>query len=279
MNDRFNFGRFGRLYLHDLTQIWKNNGMLILIFALIPAIFYLLYITFGTLFSGDLDLVFTDAFDLSGPPFAVRLGIALFTAGIFVIIFPSRSYGHITDKSRGSAYLMLPASRGEKYTSMMLNCLFVIPVVFLLCYTAVDALVCLMDKSCGISLVQGLFSDQSSWNKEDEVIVCCNGLWIFLVSLLCTGSTFTLGAVLFKKWKVLGMIFWLWVLEMFLATAIGLFINLYDVEDLLDRLREFIAPELPRIDIWINTIINAWIALWLAICGTWTWFKIKKFQH
>lgn len=50
MSNTFNFSRFGKYFVYDLKRQWKNIGMLVLIFALSPVIFYMLYMFFAALF-------------------------------------------------------------------------------------------------------------------------------------------------------------------------------------------------------------------------------------
>ncbi len=280
MNNNFDLNRFGKYYIYELKNIWKNNGMLVLIFALIPAIFYMLYMVFGTLFSGDLELLFTEQFELKGPGAGVRLPIFVTMAVLFTAIFPSRAYGHITEKGRGSSWLMLPASRLEKFTSLVLNCIVAVPAAFLLTYTVSDWIVCLIDKSCGISILEAIFYDQSSWNSEtDYIILCGNGIWILFSCMVQTSVTFILGALLFKKWKVLGTIFWMWVLGIMFSVAFGMAVNLSDMEEILENAEVWLRPHLPYFDIWINSTINFFLVIWVSITLIWSWFRLKKLQH
>ena len=46
MSNTFNFSRFRKYFVYDLKRQWKNIGMLMLIFALSPVIFYMLYMSY-----------------------------------------------------------------------------------------------------------------------------------------------------------------------------------------------------------------------------------------
>lgn len=128
MDNTFKISRFGKYFVYDLKRQWKNIGMLMLIFALSPIIFYMIYMFFAAMFDGGLLKIFTGT-GIDGPSGGVRFGIFAVMTTIFVMLFPSRAYGEITNKAKGSEWLMLPASRLEKFTSMMLISLIVIPLV------------------------------------------------------------------------------------------------------------------------------------------------------
>ena len=140
MSNTFNFSRFRKYFVYDLKRQWKNIGMLMLIFALSPVIFYMLYMFFAALFDGGLMKLFS-GMSIDGPSIWVRFGMAAVMITIFVMLFPSRAYGEITNKAKGSEWLMLPASRLEKFTSMMLISLIVIPLVYVVGYFLSDAFV------------------------------------------------------------------------------------------------------------------------------------------
>lgn len=172
MNNNFNFGRFGKYFVYDLKRQWKNIGMLVLTFALSPVIFYMLYMFFAALFDGGLMKLFS-GMSIEGPSIWVRFGMAAVMISIFVMLFPSRAYGEITNKAKGSEWLMLPASRLEKYMSMMLVTLLVIPIMYIVVYLLSDGLVCLFDKSCGGTLMSFRINDLL---RTTDIIIPANGL-------------------------------------------------------------------------------------------------------
>lgn len=179
MDNTFKISRFGKYFVYDLKRQWKNIGMLMLIFALSPVIFYMLYMFFAALFDGGLMKLFS-GMSIDGPSIWVRFGMAAVMITIFVMLFPSRAYGEITNKAKGAEWLMLPASRLEKFTSMMLISLIVIPLVYVVVYFLSDAFVCLLDKSCGDSLMSFRI------NKEigsSDFVIPANGFWLLASGL------------------------------------------------------------------------------------------------
>lgn len=275
MDNTFKISRFRKYFVYDLKRQWKNIGMLMLIFALSPVIFYMLYMFFAALFDGGLMKRFS-GMSIDGPSIWVRFGMAAVMITIFVMLFPSRAYGEITNKAKGSEWLMLPASRLEKFTSMMLISLVVIPLVYVVVYFLSDAFVCLLDKSCGDSLMSFRI------NKEigsSDFVIPANGLWILASTIVGNAIVFLLGGLIFKKWKVVGTVLVLFALQMVFSGLLSVFITNADLEWWGNWLNDWTIRHADNLDLWLNAFINLWLLLILAICGTWSWFRIKRLQH
>ena len=275
MSNTFNFNRFGKYFVYDLKRQWKNIGMLMLIFALFPIIFYMLYMFFAALFDGGLMKIFI-GIDIDGPAGGARFGVFAVMSTIFVMLFPSRAYGEITNKAKGSEWLMLPASRLEKFTSMMLISLVVIPLVYVVVYFLSDAFVCLLDKSCGDSLMSFRI------NKEigsSDFVIPANGFWLLAANIVEYVSIFLLGGLIFKKWKVVGTALVLFALGMVFSCLFSVFITNANLDWWGNWFADWTIRHADSIDIWLNAFINFWLLLILAICGTWSWFRIKRLQH
>lgn len=275
MSNTFNFSRFRKYFVYDLKRQWKNIGMLMLIFSLFPIIFYMIYMFFAAMFDGGLMKIFI-GLEIDGPAGGTRFGVFAVMSTIFVMLFPSRAYGEITNKAKGSEWLMLPASRLEKFTSMMLISLIVIPLVYVVVYFLSDAFVCLLDKSCGDSLMSFRI------NKEigsSDFVIPANGFWILASSIVGNAIVFLLGGLIFKKWKVVGTVLVLFALQMVFSGLLSVFITNADLDWWGNWFADWTIRHADSIDIWLNAFINFWLLLILAICGTWSWFRIKRLQH
>lgn len=275
MDNTFKISRFGKYFVYDLKRQWKNIGMLMLIFSLFPIIFYMIYMFFAAMFDGGLMKIFI-GLEIDGPAGGTRFGVFAVMSTIFVMLFPSRAYGEITNKAKGSEWLMLPASRLEKFTSMMLISLIVIPLVYVVVYFLSDAFVCLLDKSCGDSLMSFRI------NKEigsSDFVIPANGLWILASTIVGNAIVFLLGGLIFKKWKVVGTVLVLFALQMVFSGLLSAFITNADLEWWGNWFADWTIRHADSIDIWLNAFINLWLLLILAICGTWSWFRIKRLQH
>lgn len=275
MDNTFKISRFGKYFVYDLKRQWKNIGMLMLIFSLFPIIFYMIYMFFAAMFDGGLMKIFI-GLEIDGPAGGTRFGVFAVMSTIFVMLFPSRAYGEITNKAKGSEWLMLPASRLEKFTSMMLISLVVIPLVYVVVYFLSDAFVCLLDKSCGDSLMSFRI------NKEigsSDFVIPANGLWILASTIVGNAIVFLLGGLIFKKWKVVGTVLVLFALQMVFSGLLSVFITNADLDWWGNWFADWTIRHADSIDIWLNAFINFWLLLILAICGTWSWFRIKRLQH
>ena len=247
MDNTFKISRFGKYFVYDLKRQWKNIGMLMLIFALFPIIFYMLYMFFAALFDGGLMKIFI-GLEIDGPAGWTRFGVFAVMSTIFVMLFPSRAYGEITNKEKGSEWLMLPASRLEKFTSMMLISLVVIPLVYVVVYFLSDAFVCLLDKSCGDSLMSFRI------NKEigsSDFVIPANGLWILASSIVGNAIVFLLGGLIFKKWKVVGTVLVLFALQMVFSGLLSVFITNADLEWWGNWFADWTIKHADSIDIWL----------------------------
>lgn len=275
MNNNFNFGRFGKYFVYDLKRQWKNIGMLVLTFALSPVIFYMLYMFFAALFDGGLMKLFS-GMSIDGPSIWVRFGMAAVMITIFVMLFPSRAYGEITDKAKGSEWLMLPASRLEKYVSMMLVTLLVIPIMYIVVYLLSDGLVCLFDKSCGGALMSFRINDLL---RTTDIIIPANGLWIIIANTVQYAIIFLLGGLIFKKWKVVGTLLANFAIGMFFSTLISMLFANMDPVMVGEKFMNWTVRHADSVDLWLNGFINFWTLLIVAVCVIWIWFRLKRIQH
>ena len=144
MNNTFSFKRFWRFFLYDIRRWATSYGPSFLIMSLMPLVLYAITMTFS--------LVFTQ--EATHPVLIARTTVLAVTASLLFITYPSSVYGFVTDKKAGGAYLMLPVSRLEKFASMMLNVLVIVPAIFFAIYLGTDALLCLIDTACGDSLLK-----------------------------------------------------------------------------------------------------------------------------
>ncbi len=275
MSDNFNFSRFGKYFVHDLKKQQKNIGMLMLIFGLFPIIFYMIYIVFGTIFNENLIRLLTGT-TIEGPSIGARLGVFAGITIIFVMLYPSRAYGEITDKAKGSEWLMLPASRLEKFVSMTLMTLVVIPIIFIIAYLLSDAVVCLFDKTCGDSIFSFRINDVTN---TSDLILPANGFWILAANIIEYASIFLLGGLIFKKWKTVGTALVLFALSMLGSFAFGIFISNADLDCIGEWMSEWAQRHADYIDLWVNGFVNLCLFLIVAACETASWFRIKRIQH
>ena len=280
MNKTFNFNRFGKYLAFDLKSRWSENRIYMLVYVLIPVIYYLTHILLSAIGNG-----FSSAFSnfhLSHPQIATRVSVFTIAAIVFVIQFPSRAYGFITEKAKGSAWVELPASRLEKYFSMMLITLIIIPLAFFIGYLLCDGIICLADKACGNSIFGswiGVTDDYGPFNEDGEVSIWARGFWWLASPVLMTASVFLLGALIFKKGKVSRTVLSLFILFMILFSLGALVISNVNLEAFGENLRNWVFGHIDHLDFWFNLFGNLTLAVVVVGCGIWSWFRVKNVQH
>ncbi len=277
MSNTFNISRFCKYFGFDLKSRWKDQGLFLVIFAILPVIFHLIYLFFAALGYDGINALFSGA-PISRPPLGLRAGVFALATGIFLMVFPSRTYGFLTDKAQGSEWIELPASRIEKFTSMMLTCLVIIPAAFFCVYLLSDALVCLIDSNTGTSLF-GAWRDFDPGFSEGMVQFGAKGLWFLVASVLQTVSVFLLGALLFKKGKISKTILALFVISMTVSAIAASAASMIDLKTFAETLEKWAENHLGNIDFWFNFWSNLILAVVVGGLGLWSWFKVKNLQH
>ena len=133
---------------------------------------------------------------------ASRIGSMVGAATILIFTAPAKCYGGLTDKNIGSDFLLLPASRLEKFISMILMCCIVIPIVFAIGYLIVDYLICLVCPEAGKGIIAGISNAVNEILAEEEIPIeiidrinlasAIDDIWMIFLFFL-------LGALVFKK--------------------------------------------------------------------------------
>ena len=292
-NDIFNFRRFGKYFTTDFKTCWANYGLSLLTISLLsPLVLYVIIVTINQIMHNTWD----------GPDIGLRVFAFAVAMICMVVTMPVKCYGKITEKQYGSFWLTLPASRLEKFISMILMTCIIVPVSGALLYLGLDALICAFDHTCGQNLFAGgldLLQKMGEANEvtlnlidesitvEDatfaqEIIRQMNNPWMYIDEIFCFTLPFLLGAVFFRNGKtvktfialfaistVTGMIcspiMTNWVMEMFN--------NLNEDPDaILQMFNNKLFKNLVLIDTVTDTVTN--LALMAGI-----WFRIKTLKH
>ena len=292
-NDIFNFRRFGKYFATDFRTCWANYGLSLLTISLLsPLVLYVIIVTINQIMHNTWD----------GPDIGLRVFAFAVAMICMVVTMPVKCYGKISEKQYGSFWLTLPASRLEKFISMILMTCIIVPVSGALLYLGLDALICAFDHTCGQNLFAGgtellqrmgeakdvtLNLIDESITIEDatlaqEIVRQMNNPWMYIDEIFCFTLPFLLGAVFFRNGKtvktfialfaistVTGMIcspiMTNWVMEMFN--------NLNEDPDaILQMFNNKLFKNLVLIDTVTDTVTN--LALMAGI-----WFRIKTLKH
>lgn len=206
MNDIFNLKRFGKYYITDLRRCIANYGLSLLVTALIGVITYL--------FLGIITTVVDNGWMSTPLPGRIAaFGVAIIA---LLINMPSKCYGYITEKQAGSNWILIPASLTEKFVSIILNTLIVIPLAFIAIYFTIDSIIVALDPNLDTSLFGACVTAVSSINefiaeigtelsaeeyKAFEMIENNVSLISGIDDCMVIVLSFVLGALVFKKNK------------------------------------------------------------------------------
>lgn len=190
MNKVFDLTRFGRYFAYDLNRAMLNSGISALIIGLSPIMIYILGIFFYLLGANLM------------PTSKLTLVLLPSVVAVYVLFFPSKLYGEITDRRTGSNFLMIPASTCEKFISLLLIVLVVLPISITALFIASDLLLSIIP-SYGINLFERLSQAELSAHFIKDEFVFSN--WTLSANIIEQSINyilfFTLGALVFKRRK------------------------------------------------------------------------------
>ena len=274
--DIFDFKRFGKYLLADFKSCISKYGtnMIILSFCgiavwLVAKLFILLFTKSWT--GGDVLMT------------VLRTLLWFTVLFVTMLTVPSKCYGHLTDRSAGSKFLMLPASTLEKTASMIINCIVIFACVLLM-FCCTDAIICFIDPNCGKNLFQrqGLVYLLTEGMKELELEgFSPKGLnFAFVAEFIEELLIFLLGALIFKKNKVaktLGVLLLISLAFSMMMTPLIISTINADLNDaeVLTRIKD-------RAD-WFynntNTIKNVWTSIVNLGLMVAVYFRVKTIKH
>lgn len=251
MKEIFDIQRFGKYLGADLTRAWSRYGLTLIVAAFSNCIAYIIFKFICLLRSLPL-----------GGEYTVSGGILVVAAVVVTCSVASMIYGHITDRRKGSAFLMLPASTMEKYISMLLICLVVVPGLFFGVFCGTDALLAAVDANytSTISLSDGTFENGAT---------CYDGFISYFYAIMA----FLLGALCFKRHKIsltiLTMVLIGIVLGMVAVALVAVFChNMYIGINLTLYLNANYR--------WLVVVVETLVAVGLVLAG---YLRLRKIQH
>ena len=273
MNEIFDFKRFWTYFKYDLKQMWRNHSKAAIMIGGASAIFYVIWVL--------CCLVFTQHW--TSPIIYARVGV-FFLAFTILELYMVRAYGYLTEKKAGSAWLMIPASKAEKFVSMVLMVCIVIPLLFFVSYLAIDGILALVDPTYGQALIAGGVGAYSkmlqgiSAISTELPITLTPGSIIFslIISLFCNFLYFHLCGICFKKNKLVGAIAILFGLSLVLSLLSGIL-----VPHFVTNLDSFTMDDMQSAR-WAVGLMNGSLIFTCLLTiglGWGVWRRIKTIQH
>ena len=282
MNKTFDIKRFWLFLKRELVRAYNDMGLTTLILGLAPAILFGVIQAFALIISGEMvSFTYTGILAFS---FALLLGC---------IVIPIKLYGPLTDKRFGSEWLMIPASRIEKYTTMMLITCVIAPI----CITAItfvtDGLLSLIfhDQYGQVLATKFNFKDMMDFMRGmvysigggDADLEGIEGIkfhmstaGVLILNWIEYAVFFLLGAVIFDKSKFGKTLLCLMALSMVMSMASTAIVSFCNLDGLIDA----ISDENPqRLINYMMTVIYALYTVLALVPAYFIWRRVKTLKH
>ena len=215
---------------------------------------------------------------------------------------PVKCYGKLTEKQYGSFWLTLPASKLEKFISMIIITCIIAPLAGILLYIGADALICAIDPTCGRNLIQGGIHFLQNWselghmtlNLVDETLTIedaaltkqlleqLNSPMLYIDEIFGVTLPFLLGAIFFKSGKTVKTILALFVISSVSSAIMAPVVESWshellaninnDPNVILSMFNNGLFKNLVLLDTISDTVINT--AMLVCI-----WLRIKTLKH
>lgn len=254
MNNTFQWSRFGKLLRKDFLNVWTMYGSTMLGFISLPLVLWI------------CDLVINGGAGYTEP--AGRIVFILFISVFVALMAPKYLYGSCNRKGDGIYFAMLPASKLEKFISMIIFCFIVAPLLVFCGSSVVDMILSAFPFGPYRQFLFDLPSFYYAYpateiNETAWAIAYC------IVSYCAWVATFFFTNTVFKKHKFVGTILTLFVITVILILFYSIFNPSF----------EFLARMAMN-----NPIALLWTFLSLGIVYTlgllvWSFFRLKKMAY
>ncbi len=285
MNNTFEWSRFGMVVRKDFRNIWQNAGTTLLIITLLPIAVWLLWWAIA----GVKDV-----------PAIVPEVRWCFIAGVVILaamVTPSRMYRTCNLRQEGIYFAMLPASKLEKYLSMLLFSVVVCPLLCFCGSMVLDYFLTLLpfgpyskwlwqtdylaDMMDGYrALVSGQLPAEQTRTLDVLVSTVTPGKMVLygVLSYLSTVALYLFTTTIFKKHKVLQTILWTWlisfVLNIILTPIMGRMMLsnnwMFELFSTADPAKSL------NIAYWVAT---AWSFVFTTVLFWWASYRLKNMKY
>lgn len=284
MNNTFDWTRFCKVVRKDFNNIWRNAGTSLLIITLLPILAWLLWWAL----SGVEEI----------PAIAPEVRWCFIAGSVLLaaMVSPSRMYRTANLQKEGIYFAMLPASKLEKYLSMLLFTIVVCPLLCFLGGMVLDYFLTLLpfgpynkwlwqtdylaDALDGYrALVAGKFPDV---NQDTMLLVQVFTPWkVVLYALFCHLSNvalFLFTNTIFKKHKVLQTLLWTWLISFVLNLVLTPVMGAMMLSG--NWLQEFLETADPvrslNVAYWAAT---AWSIVLTTVFFWWASYRLKHMKY
>ncbi len=274
MSNTFNFNRFSKYYISDLSRVFSDNYLRVLLMSLAGVIAYFFCGIIHLIFSGDWI-----SYSLAG-----RFVTFFIIFCVLIMVVPSKEYGILTDKHQGILFTLLPASAFEKFLAMFINVVILTPLAYFGISLTADALMCLTDPNCGQTLASAIFGTSQEYKAfmieagSEASLIPGHGelVWAITLNIINMTLIFLVGALYFKKNKVSKTILYYILFLMVLSIIVSLLFSHFNgFENWLNNF----DGDIERVSTAIKAsgfIISGLFTIGMSL---WTYFRIKTIKY
>lgn len=269
MNNTFDINRFGKYFKYDLFNAKNQFGLSLLILGFTPVIVFVFTQLFSVLFLSEW----------AGNVVPARVLAIICAVFCTILVFPSKAYGKLTEKKAGSDWILLPASVFEKWLSMIIISVIVLPICLFSLLIVSDTLLALCFP---VQYGSTIFSSDAinlfalSIPGEDSISFNASGIIFFD---WCNNIlAFTLGAIVFKKSKVGKTILCLFLFGCIIGAASTAILGTTRLgsDDLVRLFSDWTITDAFRA---INIFINSVYVITLALLSGGMYYRMKTIKH
>lgn len=272
MNNTFDWNRFCKVVNKDFRNLWPMFGTTMIVLATLPFAVWLLALV-------------VNRDDVIGPDY--RVAMIMMVSSFAALMLPSRLYRTMNLRNEGIYYAMLPASKLEKFLSIMLFTFIVAPVVVYLGSMVLDIILRLLPAgpyhqwlwqgSGGFPLINAIPADDDTMPGFHSWLLT-TATW---TSCLGTPAIFLFAATLFKKHKVLYTFLIIYALEFVLSiVAIPVFISLAHKPDFVEWMYDTFSGTSP--EGFMNALLGTVTVFNVVVFALFTWLawrRLKKMPY
>lgn len=272
MNNTFDWNRFCKVVNKDFRNLWPMFGTTMIVLATLPFAVWLLSLVISRDFVIDPNY---------------RVAMIMGVSSLAAVMLPSRLYRTMNLRGEGIYYAMLPASKLEKFLSILLYTFVVAPVLVYLGSMVLDIILRLMPAGpyhqwlwqgdAGFPIFTGIPMD-------DDTIPGFHS-WLLTAaaytSYFASPAMFLYAATLFKKHKVLYTFLVLYLIEFVLTIiAIPVIMALAQSPDFMEWLYDTFHHWTPEQTFnWFFGIAAA-VNIIVTVLFTWmAWRRLKKMPY
>ena len=273
MNNTFDWNRFTKVVGKDCRNLWPMFGPTMLILAALPFALWLLLLVTGA----DAHM-----------PADIRLWMICCLAMIAALMTPSRLYRTMNLRNEGIYYAMLPASKLEKYLSMLLYTFIVCPLLVYIGSLLLDVVLTILpigpyknwiwEGRMGFPLPLS-FGDLPRMEFPGAENFPAGWFVVSsLTSYIASTAIFVFTATVFKKHKVLFTLLWLYLIQFVLSIAaipVGISMSMSPdmMEWLYDSFHDWSSQQA------VNLLFGSLVAFNLLLGGVLLWLTRRRLNR